>query len=123
MNKMSIYPQVRFNYCCADYINSFVIDNEGYLYKCWNHVGRKHTSCGNLLSGESQFFNKNHLKWILRNPAKSEKCKDCKYLPICAGGCPDRMLEENEAICDTVKFNLDKVLQYYYNTLKGSEAK
>ena len=48
VNKMNIYPQVKYNYCCADYINSFVIDVDGFIYKCWNHVGVKEKSCGHI---------------------------------------------------------------------------
>ena len=39
MNKMSAYPSPRTNYCCTDYVSSFVVDNTGALYKCWNVVG------------------------------------------------------------------------------------
>lgn len=123
MNKMVIYPKVRFNYCCAEYANSFVIDSEGYLYKCWNHVGRTNTSCGNLQEAENQGINNNYLKWILRNPVEDKKCKECKYLPICVGGCPDIVFEkkDNSPACDIIKYNLDEVLRFYYLTLKGSE--
>lgn len=39
MNKMAAYPAPRLNFCCADYVNAFVVDNRGELYRCWNHVG------------------------------------------------------------------------------------
>ena len=39
MNNMTVYPTIKYNYCCADYVNSFVVDVDGYLYKCWNDVG------------------------------------------------------------------------------------
>ena len=39
VNKMSVYPSPRMNFCSYDYANSFVVDHHGELYRCWNHVG------------------------------------------------------------------------------------
>ena len=118
MNKMNVYPSVRFNYCCADYINSFVIDMDGCIYKCWNHVGIPEARCGrvNELSTEPS---SNFLKWIQNDPLSNRKCRDCKMLPICMGGCPDLTRKSNHPACDTIKFNLDKVVNFYYEKLRG----
>ena len=35
----SSYPRPRSNCCGADSNHSWVIDDEGYLYKCWNDIG------------------------------------------------------------------------------------
>lgn len=120
MNKMAIYPMARYNYCCSDYANSFVIDPFGSIHKCWNHVGEDDEKCGILdLSGER--FTAKYYQWINWNPLKYDKCRNCNLLPICVGGCPDaaRKNPGNEPICDAIKYNLDKVLQYYYRMLKG----
>ena len=36
---MNAYPRLTNNFCGADLKNSYVIDSEGLLYKCWNDVG------------------------------------------------------------------------------------
>ena len=42
------YPDAKLNYCCAEVANSFVVDFEGYFYKCWNEVGNISRAIGNL---------------------------------------------------------------------------
>lgn len=124
MNKMSAYPSPRTNFCCTDYVSSFVVDNHGALYRCWNHVGNAKKSCGNVNEPESLKLGENYLSWILWNPIRHEKCRDCNCLPICMGGCPDAMRTsgDGQPVCGTVKFNLDKILKYYYEQLKGGVA-
>ena len=119
MSKMNIYPRAKFNYCCADYINSFVIDSDGSIYKCWNIVGILDRRSGHI-ADHSQIPQKNFLSWIRYNPLQVEKCRECKFLPICMGGCPEmsRQNGNGEPICDTIKFNIDKVLEFYYRNLK-----
>ena len=121
MNKMAAYPTPRVNSCCADYANSFVVDKDGELYRCWNHVGDKKYSSGNVKDGDNLTLEKNYLSWIQWNPIRHPKCRECACLPICVGGCPDIMRNSNDRqpVCGTVKYNLDKVLNYYYERLKG----
>ena len=121
VNKMNVYPSPRTNFCCHDYVNSFVVDNLGELYKCWNHVGNLKKSCGNVNAFKSDKLVSNYLSAIQWNPIHSAKCHDCKYLPICMGSCPDSS-QDGQPVCGTIKYNLDKVLEYYYEQLKGDIA-
>ncbi|MBR4643234.1 MAG: SPASM domain-containing protein [Selenomonadaceae bacterium] len=120
VNKMATYPEPRVNFCCADYANSFVLDNRGELYRCWNHVGNLKYSSGNV-NDFGEEFGKNYLSWIQWNPIKHPKCRECNCLPICMGGCPDAMRTSNDKqpVCGRVKYNLEKVLEHYYEQLKG----
>lgn len=121
MSKLAAYPAPRLNSCCADFVNSFVVDNRGELYRCWNHVGNPKYSSGNVndLSNE---FGKNYLSWIQWNPIRHPKCRECTCLPVCIGGCPDAMRnsDDGQPVCGTVKYNLDQVLNHYYEQLKGA---
>ena len=122
VNKMTVYPTVKFNYCCADYTTSFVVDVNGNLYKCWNHVGNISESCGSVKE-KDKIINPTFLKWIQRDPLLFQKCRDCNMLPICMGGCPDLSVKslDKTPVCDTVKFNLESVIEFYYNHLKDGE--
>lgn len=43
-------------------------------------------------------------------------------LPICMGGCPDLVIDrKNDPVCDIVKYNLDNIIKFYYEKLKGVE--
>ena len=118
VNKMLAYPHIKLNYCCADYVNSYVIDSDGLIYKCWNHVGVPSENCGKVPELE---LKSNYLKWVRWNPLLQSKCKECNVLPICMGGCPSSAFDENndQPVCDVIKYNLDKVLRTYYEKLKG----
>ena len=124
INKMSVYPAPRVNFCCYDYANAFVVDNGGEIYRCWNHVGNSKYSCGNVKNFGDDKLEARYLSAIQWNPIRHSKCRECKYLPICMGGCPDAMNHsaDGQPICGTVKYNLDKVLNYYYEQLKGEVA-
>ena len=120
VNKMATYPSPRLDYCCVDYVNSFVVDNRGDIYRCWNHVGNLKNSCGNV-NDLSEEFGKNYLSWIQWNPIRHSKCRECACLPICMGGCPYHMRtsDDGQPVCGSVKYNLDKVLNHYYEQLRG----
>jgi len=124
INKMSVYPSPRVNFCGYDYANSFVVDNHGELYRCWNYVGNLKKSCGNVKNFDADNLKSNYLSAIQWNPIKNSKCRDCNCLPICMGGCPDAMKNsaDGQPVCGTVKYNLDKILNYYYEQLKEEVA-
>ena len=120
MNKIAAYPAPLTNFCCAEYANSFVVDKHGELYRCWNYVGNLKMSSGNVADPELE-LEKNYLSWIQWNPIKHPKCRECDCLPICMGSCPYlmRTSKDKQPVCRAVKYNLDKVLRYYYIQLKG----
>ena len=121
MNRMAIYPSARFNYCCADYVNSYVIDPKGDLYKCWNQVGQSGMSFGSIKE-KSNAPHINELKWLLRNPIDDSKCHNCEFLPICMGGCPYEALDDGRSLCDTIKYNFNRVIDFYCDHI-GGESK
>ncbi|SEH38851.1 radical SAM/SPASM domain-containing protein [Selenomonas sp. KH1T6] len=116
VSRKLIYPIVRMNYCgCADCVNSFVVDNSGSLYKCWNDVGNEKNSCGNVNDFRIEGNYMNSIQW---NPIRIDKCRECQYLPVCMGGCPSAAKQAGEPVCGTIKYNLDRVLEYYYYKLR-----
>ena len=119
-NIMMLYPKLTSNYCCADCNNAFIIDSEGYLYKCWNDVGVKERNVGHIVEKQeddtSDFEKANvrhYLDFMMYDPTVDSKCVDCKCLPICMGGCPyKRVMEgDTEARCVTEKFKLEEYIK------------
>lgn len=108
-----MYPMPKSNYCCADTMNSFVIDPQGYLYKCWNDIGNKKKSVGNILCKETDYQQRDNLeKYILWTPFDFEECVSCKMLPICMGGCPyNGLYNLGKPECEKWKYSMDKVLK------------
>ena len=114
-----LIPAKRKLYCTAVGYGSFVVDPDGYLYTCWNVIGRKEKSVGNIVQGNP--MNVEFMKWLLHEPAES--CQTCNLLPICSGGCPYFFFEGGKAVCDNVKFTFHdnlKLLHKIYCDEKGN---
>lgn len=109
------YPRLMLNYCCAELINSFVVDHEGYLYKCWNEVGNILHNVGNVSEIPYDLTNSKNAKWVERRPYLTAACSECSILPVCMGGCPynDIVLKQGNK-CDMVKYNNKEIMIKYY---------
>ncbi len=106
---MYLYPAPKNNYCTADHVNSWVIDPHGDMYKCWIDIGIPKRRAASLKT-EEQPVNlplRNH--YMLYDPTEDTRCKNCKHLPLCMGGCPHNRME-NLNICVQYKYNLDEYL-------------
>ena len=44
------YPGIKGNYCTANYINSFFMDQSGQMYKYWNDIGNLERTIWNILN-------------------------------------------------------------------------
>jgi len=100
--------------CGQMHVNSFTIDPEGDLYKCWSLIGQKEHSVGNIFSGVD--FSDNYFKW--ENYKLPEFCNDCKYKPNCQGGCPMKgLIYDEPQVCTlgklTTDYNIDLIYELY----------
>lgn len=116
------YPGIKANYCCADSSNAFVLDPEGYMYKCWNDVGNKKRAVGDIKKIKEAPEEKmvmNNINYMFWSPFEFKKCIECNLLPICMGGCPFNGANNGfEPDCEKWKYNLETVLQLTYNKKK-----
>ncbi|MEW5925045.1 MAG: radical SAM protein [Candidatus Zixiibacteriota bacterium] len=106
-------PQPITNYCLAQTISGIVMDNEGALYKCLNHIGDKSKSMGHIRDG-LDFQHPNFTRLFRFDPFHDDDCRECNILPICLGGCPSRRAERglgSGKICETWKHNLPEMLE------------
>lgn len=71
----------KFVKCAANVKNSFIIDCDGFLYKCPMFVGNSSFAIGNLKSNHKHTENFQNQIW------KNKRCENCIYLPLCFGGC------------------------------------
>ncbi|KKY00429.1 radical SAM protein [Paraclostridium benzoelyticum] len=107
------YPSIKANYCCADSIGAYVIDPEGYMYKCWNDVGNVKRTVGNITTINTDIDEKMHAlntEYIMWSPFENERCIECELLPICMGGCPYNGLIDNNPKCEKWKFSLEQTI-------------
>ena len=111
------YPNNKINECAVRNYNSWVIDSEGLVYKCWEIIGNKDYAVGVIGEKGININNDNLLRRYLfgANHLESEKCRACFSLPICNGGCPHKRIEnefngKNFNMCMYQENNLDKIL-------------
>jgi uncharacterized protein len=112
-------------YCCAQSINSHIVDPQGKLYKCFNDVGIEERSCGDV-SSQPDPFHPNLFPFLNWNPFRNESCRECSVLPLCMGGCPHRIVfrkERQENNCDSWKFNLEDMLEIVCQSRLRARAK
>jgi uncharacterized protein len=99
--------------CMAQTVNSFIVDPEGFLYRCYNHVGDRSQSMGTI-SEPIDYLHWNFMRLFQFDPFEDKQCYECNILPICMGGCPARRVDrgmEGEQMCDSWKHNLQPMLE------------
>ncbi|MDO5048143.1 MAG: radical SAM protein [Anaerococcus sp.] len=105
-----IYPRTIKNFCTADLKNSYVINYNGDIYKCWSDIGIEEARVGKLSDKKLESINfSNYFKYMIFDPTEDDECKNCKVLPLCMGQCPYQRLNKGRE-CSKYKDNLKNTL-------------
>lgn len=111
-----LYPKITNNFCgtyCG--ANSFVIDADGNISKCWEHVNNANVLIGNVHQGFMEAIKSEQSQKIERNRAIPKKCLKCKVLPVCeAQFCPNDHFELVPNKCSFWKYQLSETLKEQY---------
>jgi uncharacterized protein len=120
----SMYPR-NYSYECATRSeNSFVIGPLGELYSCWENIGHENSIVGKLrkdgfpdISDETAF-----MRYLTdADYITEEECLQCRFLPICTGGCPEKRIRNKHCngefdVCALYKDNVEEMLDLHYST-------
>jgi len=106
--------------------NSYVVDPQGNLYKCWDLIGVESETVGTI--GEGVRLDDNLLKWMLWDSFENEKCLNCSILPMCFRGCPRQDVVKDDVVnkrdhCSPIKYDVPgyvKLLYRYGKFIKKS---
>lgn len=121
INSKDLYPHHDYSMCTCMDNHAYVIDPEGYLYKCWNDVGIKVRSIGTL--GENITNYQIVTQFLMESDKFSDKkCLECAYLPICSGGCNLYRIGKCKNgtpynVCCLTDRGLEKYLEQYIRAL------
>ena len=112
------YPQGRGGICGACKPSSVVVGPRGELYRCWNDVGCRDREYGDI---QGNIYNPKVLYEYLGSEDQfaDSKCRECKLLPVCSGGCPyhrimSRKKGSDYSSCPLIKTDLDYYLWMHY---------
>lgn len=95
--------------CGAEHYYSYVIDEKGLVYKCWNSIGREHQAIFSLENPEER--NPAIVsRYLGRDPFSEDECSQCAYVPLCAGGCLDQLFLKGEHECPAEKYLFEEML-------------
>lgn len=105
---LSRFPKRRKAYCGSMQKLSKAIGPDGKLYVCEHCIGESNRVIGNVKDGVLDDTEYNN---FIKEPLM-DKCKTCRLLPVCFGGCPaNRVLYGLPVNCDlfeqTVKAELE----------------
>lgn len=115
------YPQRIGTVCSADTFSSHVINANGDLYRCWSDLGDISKKVGNVNNKEDIKADRKIIDFMIYDPTEDEKCKECKHLPICMGGCPMKVRDNIEDRCSDTKFKLESYLNNVVKELKNAK--
>jgi uncharacterized protein len=121
--------------CSAMNHHSFVIGPRGHLFKCELGIHDVREAIGTVAGSEADesiarapvvkrgrklpvvgaaVGSKAH-DWTAYNPFDNAKCSGCQFAPICKGGCPKRVLEQDTAFmqetCDYWDHNIARFVR------------
>ncbi|HPJ29789.1 MAG TPA: TIGR04463 family radical SAM/SPASM RiPP maturase [Methanothrix sp.] len=111
------YPPRFRSSCGAVRPRGLVVLPNGDVHKCWHSVGSEERRVGTIFDLDSLNHNPTLKEWLFWNPFQDPRCKECKILPNCAGGCaykflyPDDAKGEGSALpCISWRYNINEML-------------
>lgn len=103
--------------CTATSAKSFVVGPQGELYRCWNHIGEPNMVVGTVW--EEIRPHPTYLKYMMAGFEEDPECLECRFLPLCAGGCVDIRIKSPLGFlpgkdCASWRYSLERRLANYY---------
>ena len=80
-------------YCTARALTDIVISPQGGVYKCISLTGQEESFVGTIFQGSDSII-KASAKFVYgwNSYEYNEQCKECKFMPMCLGGCVEQSL-------------------------------
>ena len=119
----------RGHFCGAQSLWHVGIDDQGRLYKCWESVDKPKFSFGlaHDWDPKNPLETANHIDNLTRylntcGPVPDEECKECVWLPMCSGGCPNKRLHDSKN-CVAFKDNPEQYVLALYEQIGKQKTK
>jgi uncharacterized protein len=101
--------------CQAVSTHSVVVEPDGGLQRCWIEVGEDDKRVGHIAQ-PLEITSRNNMRWLRFDPTRIDRCRDCRALPVCMGGCPKRHVDgaPEEFLCNQIRYNLKEIMALEY---------
>lgn len=87
LNVFDYFPDKKSSICMARHINSYLINSDGGIYKCYNDIGIKERQIAHL--HEKNIKTDLLTSYLVEADYLNDaNCAQCKLMPVCNGGCP-----------------------------------
>ena len=87
-------PKFRSAACQVTSDTGIIIDADGSVYKCLAQVGQNHSAIGNIMEEPIAKLSSKY-PFAAYDPLENKPCMECRYLPLCMGGCPLQRTRKN----------------------------
>jgi len=103
-----------YSVCTALREYTAVVNPNGTLVKCYMDAGDQEEIYGTLNAGITN--HQNLSKWRKMFFAHDEECRNCKFSPVCLGGCAKEVMSgaNKDVICTPLKYNIDQIIPLFY---------
>lgn len=89
--KSKYVPSLRY---CDACLNQYVFDPLGYIYKCWFGIRNPEVFAIGRYRPKFIIDKTKDLLWHSRTGINLSKCRKCKFLYLCGGGCSEKAWEQ-----------------------------
>jgi len=104
----------KFFNCESNLLELNIFCPDGYIYACGESIGNTKIAIGKF-SPELHFYEDKKNMWTERTILNIEKCRSCKFAPICGGGCMYSSIlifkDNNTPVCERYQEVLDTFLK------------
>ena len=107
-------------HCSASMDRGYAIDEFGNAFNCGCAIGDSEKILFNICEPpETRTTRWDMIAWYgSHNPLDNERCRTCRVLPLCQGGCL-RIDEEPYQECNPLRYTIDRMVSGYYEALDG----
>lgn len=114
VNPLKMLPHRSRGNCAACSLNAVVIGADGQLYRCYQESMVTQNSVGSVQTGIIP--NETYFKWFNESLEEDKRCIDCRYFPICEGGCTFYRFSGTNS-CHRAKYYYNLLLRFIHDAL------
>lgn len=103
-----------YGVCTALRENTVVVNPDGSLTKCYMDAGDTNEVFGSINAPDLQ--PENQQKWRDTQFQDDDSCRECKFNPICLGGCAKQasQADDKTMVCTPLKYNAEELIPLHY---------